>query len=257
MELFENIFSDNNLKDNNLSGFVTGIVKEIYDEKYPGMIKAEIFMTDGTVNVTDWMRVIVPYAGANKGMYFLPDIGDEVAIVFERGEIERPYVIGCLWNKVDTIPESTVTQENTIKKLRTKGGHEIIFDDTKDKGKIDIITTKKNKISMDDENSLITITTSGDDGDNIIKIDSKGGIITLDAKKKIMLDAEGTKITIDKEAKKIALEADNINLEGKTIKIKGQSVSIEGSTTDIKAAGTMNVKSDGATNIKGAMVKIN
>lgn len=257
MEIFENIFGDSNISNNTLSGFATGIVKEIYDEKYPGMIKAEIYMTDGTVNVTDWMRVIVPYAGAKKGMYFLPDVGDEVAIIFERGDIERPYVIGCLWNQVDTIPENTVTKENAIKKIRTKGGHEIIFDDTEDKGKIDIITPKKSKISMEDENNCITITAKSDDGENIIKIDSKAGNITLNAKKKIILDAEGTKITIDGNGKKIEVEADNIDLKGKTINIKGQSVTIEGSKTDIKASGTMNIKCDGPANIKGAMVKIN
>lgn len=257
MEIFENIFHDNELQNNVLSGFVTGIVKEIYDEKYPGMIKAEISMTDGTLNVTDWMRVIVPYAGAKKGMYFLPDVGDEVAIIFERGDIERPYVIGCLWNQVDTIPENTVTEKNSIKKIKTKGGHEIIFDDTEDKGKIDIITSKKSKISMDDENNCITITAKGDDGDNIIKIDSKNGNINLNAKKKIILDADGTKITIDNDGQKIALEANNINLEGNNIKIKGQSVTIEGTQTDIKASGTMNIKSDGPANIKGAIVKIN
>lgn len=257
MDIFENIFESNSSKDNLVAGIVTGIVKEIYDEKFPGMIKAEIFMTDGTVNVTDWMRVIVPYAGKDRGMYFLPEIGDEVAIAFERGDIERPYVIGCLWNKVDTIPKETVNKSNTVKRLKTKGGHEIIFDDDDKKGKINILTAKKMSIAMEDENSTITITSKGDNGENTIKIDASKGEISLSGKKKILLDAGGSKITIDGNGKKVDVNSDNINLEGKLIKIKGQNITIESTKIDLKASGALNMKSDGVANIKGGIVKIN
>lgn len=254
--MFEDIFNNNSNDVNLINGIVTGTVKEIYDEKSPAMVKAEIFMTDGTVNVTDWMRVIVPYGGKGRGMYFLPEVGDEVAIAFERGDIERPYVIGCLWNNVDTVPEETVKEDNTVKKIRTKSGHEIIFDDTDSKGKISIITAKKMSIVMEDENDLITISAKESDGDTI-KIDSKNGEITLTGKKKITMDTGSSKIEIDGNSKKISVNADTINIDGKSIKIKGQTLSIEGTSIDLKASGTMNVKSDGATNVKGGIVKIN
>ena len=250
-----------------MAGILTGIVKEIYDDKFPGMVKVEFFMTDGTVNVSDWVRVIVPYGGKDKGMYFLPDIGDEVAVAFEQGNIEKPYILGCLWNKTDKIPDNSVTKDNTIKKLKTKGGHEIIFDDTENKGKITISTPKKSEISVDDENSSITIKAKGDDEENIIKIDSKNGEINVDSKKKIKLNAGSKKkiklnagsasIDIDGNGKKIVIKADNITLDGKTIKIKGQSVNIQGNQTEIKASASMNIKCDGVANIKGGMVKIN
>lgn len=255
--MFDEIFQDNNIKENNISGIVTGLVKEIYDAKHHGMVKVEMFMTDGTLNVTDWIRVIVPYGGKDKGMYFLPDVGDEVAIAFERGDIEKPYVIGCLWNaNVDKIPENTVTEENNIKKLKTRGGHEVIFDDTKDKEKIEIITPKKSKISLDDENGLITISAAGDKGENILKLDSKDGVVTITGKEKIVLDAGGTKITIDGMGKKIEIEGQNINLKGTNIKAEGQAISMKGTQTEINAA-SLNVKCDAVVNIKGAMVKIN
>ena len=240
-----------------MAGILTGIVKEIYDDKFPGLVKVEFFMTDGTVNVSDWVRVIVPYGGKDKGMYFLPDIGDEVAVAFEQGNIEKPYILGCLWNKTDKIPDNSVTKDNTIKKLKTKGGHEIIFDDTENKGKITISTPKKSEISVDDENSSITIKAKGDDEENIIKIDSKNGEINVDSKKKIKLNAGSASIDIDGNGKKIVIKADNITLDGKTIKIKGQSVNIQGNQTEIKASASMNIKCDGVANIKGGMVKIN
>lgn len=257
MDIFEDIFDNNSSQDNLITGIVTGVVKEIYNEKFPGMIKAEIFMTDGTINVTDWMRVIVPYGGKDRGIYFLPEVGDEVAIAFERGDIERPYVIGCLWNKIDTIPKETVTKNNTVKRIKTKGGHEIIFDDDDKKGKINIITAKNMSISMEDETSCITIKAKGDEGENIIKIDSSKGEISVTGKKKIMLDTGSSKVLIDGNGKKVEVNSDNINFDAKAIKIKGQNVTIEGTKIDLKASGAMNIKSDGVTNIKGGIVKIN
>lgn len=257
MDIFDNLFDNNIIQNNVISGIVTGIVKEIYDEKFPGMIKVEFFMADGSVNVSDWIRVIVPYGGKDKGMYFMPDIGDEVAITFEHGNIEKPYVIGCLWNQKDKLPSDTVNKDNEIKKIKTKGGHEITFDDTENKSKINILTPKKSQILIDDEKSSITIKAKGDDGENIIEINSKNGEINIDAKKKIKLNAGSASISIDGNGKKIDIKADNINLDGKTIKIKSQSLNIQGNQTEIKASASMNIKCDGVANIKGTMIKIN
>ncbi len=257
MDIFDDIFENKIMQSNTILGITTGTVKEIYDNKFPGMIKVEFFMTDGTINVSDWIRVVVPYGGKNKGMYFLPDIGDEVVIAFEHGNIEKPYVLGCLWNNKDTIPDDTVKEDNTIKKLRTRGGHEVIFDDTENKSKIKISTPKKSEILIDDENSAITITSKGDKGEDVINLDSKNGVINIKAQKKIKLDTGSSTIDIDGSGKKIEIKSDTISLDGKTIKIKGQSVNIQGNQTEIKASASLNVKCDGVTTIKGGMVKIN
>lgn len=257
MDILDNLFEDVNTQNNKISGIITGIVKEIYDEKFPGMVKVEFFMGDGKLNVSDWIRVIVPYGGKDKGMYFLPDIGDEVAIAFENGDIEKPYLLGCLWSKVDKIPDKTVTKDNSIKKIKTKGGHEIIFDDTSEKSKLSIITPAKSEIVIDDEKSTISIMAKGDNGQDIIKIDSKKNEISIKANKKIILDAGSSSIKLDGQGKKIDITSDNITLDGKTVKIKGQSMNIQGSQTEIKAAAAMNIKSDAVVNLKGAMVKIN
>jgi uncharacterized protein involved in type VI secretion and phage assembly len=35
---------------------------------------------------------------------FMPEIGDEALVAFEHGDPERPYIIGALWNGVDSAP---------------------------------------------------------------------------------------------------------------------------------------------------------
>lgn len=244
---------------NNLFTIATGTIKENYDERFPGKVKVEISMTDGSRNVTDWIRVAMPYGGKYKGMYFMPDISDEVVVAFERGNKEKPIVIGVLWNEENTIPGNSADEDNNIKKIKTRGGHEIIFDDTRDKEKIKIRTPKKSEICIDDEESKITITAKGSEGDNIIKIDSKSGEITVTGKKKIVLEAgESTKISIDGDNGSVKIECDDMSIEAsKELKIKGQNVSIEGTQVSINASGDLEMKSDGSTEINGTMVKIN
>ena len=44
-----------------------------------------------------WARVAAPMAGNGRGLYFLPEVEDEVLVLFERGDA-FPFVIGALWN---------------------------------------------------------------------------------------------------------------------------------------------------------------
>lgn len=261
MEFFDGLFEKED-KANNLFTIATGTVKEIYDDKFPGKIKVEISMTDTSKNVTEWIRVAAPYGGIDKGMYFLPDIGDEVVIAFERGYLEKPIVIGVLWNDKNVIPVpiDSINEKNNIKKIKTRGGHEIIFDDTEKKEKINIITPKKSEICIDDENTIITITAKGENGDNIIKLDSKSGEITVSGKKKLILNAGSvdTQITMDGDSGSIEMKCNDMSIEAKkAVKIKGQNISMEGVQASIDASATLKMKSDGNTEIKGLMVKIN
>ncbi len=45
-----------------------------------------------------WVRVMTPLAGANWGSNMLPRVGQEVLVDFMDGDIDRPVVIGCLYN---------------------------------------------------------------------------------------------------------------------------------------------------------------
>lgn len=258
MEFFDGLFEkEDNV--NNLFTIATGTIKEIYNEKFPGKVKVEISMTDSSKNVTEWIRVAAPYGGKDKGMYFMPDIGDEVVIAFERGYLEKPIIIGVLWNDNNSIPKDSVNEKNNIKKIKTRGGHEIIFDDTEKKEKLNIITPKKSEICIDDENTTITITAKGDNGDNIIKLDSKSGEITVSGKKKIILKSStNTQIVMDGENGSIKMECNDMSIEAKkAVKIKGQNISVEGTQASIDASATLKMQSKGNTTIKGLMVKIN
>jgi type VI secretion system secreted protein VgrG len=58
----------------------------------------------GTEASGTWVRVAQPAAGANWGAVYTPRIGTEVSIGFVDGDIDRPVVLGQLYNGVDTPP---------------------------------------------------------------------------------------------------------------------------------------------------------
>jgi phage protein D len=49
-----------------------------------------------------WARIATPSAGKDRGLLMMPVVGDEVLLAFEHGDVQRPYVIGALWNGKDT-----------------------------------------------------------------------------------------------------------------------------------------------------------
>ena len=46
---------------------------------------------------TDWLGVMAPGAGGGKGFVFLPDVGDQVLVLFVGGEVRQGFVLGGLW----------------------------------------------------------------------------------------------------------------------------------------------------------------
>jgi type VI secretion system secreted protein VgrG len=49
-----------------------------------------------------WIRIAQPWAGATHGTVFLPRAGDEVVIVHENGDPDRPLAIGSVYNSANT-----------------------------------------------------------------------------------------------------------------------------------------------------------
>jgi type VI secretion system secreted protein VgrG len=45
-----------------------------------------------------WVRVVQPYAGPGMGQQFIPRVGQEVLVAFQDNDIDRPLVIGALYN---------------------------------------------------------------------------------------------------------------------------------------------------------------
>ena len=84
-----------------------------------------------------WVRVATPMATTGGGTYFKPQVGDEVLVNYDNGNIERPYVVGSLFSKNVPDPADflncTAVKSDLLKDATTTimspNGHHIVFND--------------------------------------------------------------------------------------------------------------------------------
>jgi uncharacterized protein involved in type VI secretion and phage assembly len=83
-------------------------VVDVKDPDNHNRIQVKVFNVDGVADqdAPVWARVAVPFAGSNRGAFFIPDVGDEVLVVYLSGDSRFPVVLGGLWNGNDTAPDS-------------------------------------------------------------------------------------------------------------------------------------------------------
>jgi uncharacterized protein involved in type VI secretion and phage assembly len=139
-------------------GLVIGKVVEVKDPEQLGRIQVSYPWMSGTEE--RWIPVISPMAGGGRGAFFMPEIDDEVAIAFDQGMWDHPYVIGFLWNPQQTPPSPDERQ----RMIRSKNGHTIRFVDSTEvagnKGALIVEDAHGNRIVM--TNGTLTIQAVGE-----------------------------------------------------------------------------------------------
>jgi phage protein D len=132
-----------------IDGVVIGIVRNNIDLEGLGRVQLS-FPYISEINLSNWAPVASFMAGADKGSYFLPDIGDQVLVVFEQGDINKPYVIGSLWSMLNR-PPATNLGLNEKKVIKTRSGQTIEFNDTPGLAGININNGNKGAARKDDK----------------------------------------------------------------------------------------------------------
>lgn len=106
--------------------FNTGCLAEVVSVKDPdrlSRVQIRLFAWDGIDDQDGplWARVAVPFAGAERGAFMLPDVGDEVLVIFLNGDTRLPMVIGGLWNGKAPAPETLGGSGERIDRWTIKG----------------------------------------------------------------------------------------------------------------------------------------
>jgi len=83
-----------------------GRVTSVDDPEKLARVKVELYALDTARDIAVWARVASPFAGASRGGFFIPQIDDEVLVVFVNGDARAPIVVGGLWNGSAKPPES-------------------------------------------------------------------------------------------------------------------------------------------------------
>ncbi len=273
--------------DSRIMGVMLGKVVKNYDENMPGRVsvillsREEVSDDDGGGGGNEseadnsrllWPKVMMPSSGGEWGHYFIPEIGDLVLVTFEQGNIDRPYIVGCIPKKNDKILTKSRDEKNKYKKIVTKNGSAIIFEDIipdenegggEDPGakdKITVVTAlESHHIILDNEKKMIEI--ADKDKNNLVRLstDENKGHIEITAAKKltikvgdnISLVMNGDSGAVTLKTKKFTVQTDDsVSLESQgKAELKGANVTAEGSSM-------LKLNSNGAVQVSGTPIKL-
>ena len=211
--------------------------------------------------LSNWARVATQMAGKGRGMVWLPEVGDEVLVSFEKGSLRYPVVIGSLWNKEDVPPWgdeapaevddpgpgggslgiSDIAKDNKAqggkndaRYIKTRHGHALIFDDGENP-KVVLKTASGHTMVLNEKDERLAIYNHNQE--QYLELDAKNKKITLESANGD-IDIFCKNGTFNVEAKKITMTASTDVEFNADAKMKQES----GSTMDMKAGATMTLK---------------
>ena len=163
-------------------GVYPALVSDIKDPDGQGRVKVTLPWSPDTGGdqYDAWARLVTMMAGNNRGTWFVPDVNDEVLVVFEGGDPRRPYVVGGLWNGKDSPPESMDGAGNNYKKvIRSRNGVKVTLDDQDGQEKLILETPGGQRVTMKDGPGSVVIE---DSNGNSVKLETSGITVTASAK---------------------------------------------------------------------------
>lgn len=261
--------------DNRIYGVVVGIVEKNWDQKspQPGKICVKIPNRDNESNILKWAKIAFPSMGDKWGAFFLPEVGDEVLVTFEEGNIDKPYVIGCIAKGNAKLVGECKNDKNAIKEIKARNGKSFIRykDDGQEEPQEDNLHLElfEGKILIDLDSKEETVLISDKEKKNYISIAGKddAGLIRILSQKKVEVKvADNVTMTLDTQQGKVSVKCDNFNVEAnEKVHIKGSGGVLLESDKDIKfktgkaiidASDSVLVQASGSAKFTGSTVNV-
>jgi uncharacterized protein involved in type VI secretion and phage assembly len=205
-------------------GVYPALVSDIRDPESIGRVKVTLPWSpdNGSERYEAWARVATLMGGNKRGSWFIPDVGDEVLVVFEAGDARRPYVIGGLWNGSDAPPESMDGAGNNFKKvLKSRNGVTVTLDDQNGQEQFIAETPGGQKFTLKDGPGSVEI---ADSNGNSIKMEASG--ITLTTSAVVTINANSLSVS----ASAVSVNAGSSNFSGTVIAATVNTPSVVGAT---------------------------
>lgn len=173
-----------------------------------------------------WCRVASLDAGEKRGMFFRPEIDDEVIVGFIDNDPRHAVVLGMLNSSAKPAPITAA-------------------DDNHEKG---YVSRSEMKMIFNDDKKTFTIETPG--GNKVV--------ISEDEKKIHLEDQNGNKITMNEDGIKLESIKDIIMKATGDMKCDGVNIEMKSSAqAKLEGSAGAELKSGGTTKVNGSMVQIN
>jgi phage protein D len=237
------------------AGVVIGVVSDCRDPEKQGRVRLKFPWLDDSY-ASDWARTVQPGAGGKgkgRGAVIVPEVDDEVLVAFEQGSFQRPYVLGGLYNGVDTLPKGDVELVNSSagsidrRAFVSRTGHALEMLESASGMQGIKIRTGDGKLFLDLDQKKTMITVHSD------------GTVTIEAKQGVTVDAGTGSLKLIGQDVAITAKA-GVKMDGGAGEVKVSSsskVSVEGAMVSVNGSASTEVKGGAMCNIQAAMVKIN
>jgi uncharacterized protein involved in type VI secretion and phage assembly len=203
------------------ASLVIGIVTNNNDPDGLGRVRVKFPALGSTIEGW-WARVATINAGAERGMYMLPQPGDEVVVAFEHGDTRRPIVIGSLYNGSAKVPAALKDAQGRKALFGVKTDHQVLVDG------------KQSMTLRTGEKLTIEVNRDGQGGTGDTLLDAKGNIEQK--------AAMGYKVSAGQSIELTANQSVTIKGTGSvTVEATGP-LKLKGATVDVEATGPVNVK---------------
>lgn len=231
-----------------IAGVRVGIVRDNEDPENLGRVKLEFPWRDAD-DESYWARIATEMTGDGYGTYFLPEVEDEVLVGFENGDIHSPIVIGSLWSGNRKPPEDNADGNNDVRKIETRSGHVVEFDDNDQEGAVRIETAAGHTVVLDDASGSESVAIE-DKAGNSLEMDSNAGEVAIEANTELSLSAPTIELSADGEL--------TVDSSG-TLEMSGDAqtkVSSKGQL-NVESTGIMGIDASGPLQIQGAIIQLN
>ncbi len=139
-------------------GVMPATVTQVDDPVGEGRVLVEFPWMEGDTQGY-WAPIATIMAGNERGMWYQPEVGDEVLLAFDQGVMTNPYIVGFLWNGAQRPPSN----DRHLRLIRSVNGHEIAIYDPPpsagDQGYIRLKDAHNNVVEL--SNGSISIRSTG------------------------------------------------------------------------------------------------
>jgi len=140
-----------------------------------------------------WARVAVPFAGNERGSFFIPDVGDEVLVSFVNNDPRMAVIIGSFWNGRDAAPETLGGSGDSVDRwafVGKQGSRIAIVEESASTATVSLETANGVTATLTDEaGGKMEIVAAG----NTITIDSSG--VKIDSPAKVEVNASTVQVS--------------------------------------------------------------
>ncbi|MFF3690527.1 VgrG-related protein [Streptomyces sp. NPDC002187] len=247
------------LPQDRIGGLVNATVTDTRDPEGRGRVKLAFPWLDGEY-VSDWART-ADLGGKGGGGIFGPEVGDEVLVGFEQGRVDRPYVLGGLYNGQDkpsehdcALVDSTSGATNR-RSLVTRSGNRLELLDAANGPKGVRLATGDGKLTLHLDQKATSVTVHSD---GKVEITAKEKV-TVKAEQGISMDAGTGKLELSGQSVQVKAQT-GVDVDGGAGAVKLQTngqVEVKGTTVGVDGKASTEIKGGASCSISATLVRIN